>query len=119
MGGFYSGESPIAVILVTVVLGGGAAFLSGRAIAGDWRAPWQVAVAAVLLGAASRFIHYALFQGDLVSLRDFFADTLFFLLIGLFAWRLRRTHQMVRQYPWLYARAGLLGWREIGQGNER
>jgi len=26
---------------------------------------------------------------------------------------------MVRQYPWLYARAGPLGWREIGQENER
>jgi len=26
---------------------------------------------------------------------------------------------MVRQYPWLYTRAGALGWREIGQENAR
>jgi len=26
---------------------------------------------------------------------------------------------MVRQYPWLYVRTGLLTWREIGQETNR
>ena len=35
----------------------------------------------------------------------------------MLAWRATRANQMVRQYPWLYARSGPLGWREIGQEN--
>jgi len=47
----YSGESTLAVVLVTGILGGGAAWLSGRAIAAAWRPLRQVVVAALLLGA--------------------------------------------------------------------
>jgi hypothetical protein len=119
MDNLYAGESIAAVILVTLVLGGGAAWLSGRAIAGDWRPQWQVALAAFFLGAAARFIHFALFQGDILSAASYCCDTLIFLILGLFAWRATRANQMVRQYPWLYTRAGPLGWREIGQGNGR
>ena len=39
------------------------------------------------------------------------------LIAGMLAWRATRAHQMVRQYPWLYVRSGLLGWREIVQEN--
>jgi len=42
-----------------------------------------------------------------------------FLAVGLIGWRATRASQMVRQYPWLYTRAGPLGWREIGQENGR
>ena len=119
MGRLYAGESIAHVVLVTVILGGGAAWLSGRATAGDWRPPWQIAVAALLLGAAARFIHYALFQGDLLSVASYGCDVVIFFAVGLIGWRATRASQMVRQYPWLYARAGPLGWREIGQENER
>jgi hypothetical protein len=34
------------------------------------------------------------------------------LAVAAFAWRLTRTRAMVRQYPWLYRRKGLLGWEE-------
>ena len=67
MDSLYAGESIGPIILVTGLLGGGAAWLSGRAMAGDWRPPWQVAIAAVLIGAAARFIHFALFEGELLS----------------------------------------------------
>jgi hypothetical protein len=119
MGSLYAGESVAHVVLVTVILGGSAAWLSGRAIAGDWRPPWQVAVAALLLAGAARFIHYALFQGDLLSVASYGCDVVIFLAVGLIGWRATRASQMVRQYPWLYARAGPLGWREIGQENRR
>jgi len=115
----YAGESIAHVVLVTGILGGGAAWLSGRAIAGAWRPPWQVAIAALLLSGAARFIHYALFQGELLSAASYCCDTVIFLAVGLIGWRATRASQMVRQYPWLYARAGLLGWREIGQENGR
>jgi hypothetical protein len=119
MTGLYVGESLTHVVLVTVVLGGGAAWLSGRAIASSWGPAWQVVGAAILLGAAARFIHYALFQGELLSAASYCCDTAIFLIIGLVGWRATRVGQVVRQYPWLYARAGPLGWREIGQENPR
>jgi hypothetical protein len=117
MTSLYAGESVVPIVLVTGLLGGGAACLSGRALARAWRPAWQVAVTALLLGAAARFLHFALFQGELLSAASFCCDTLVFLIVGLVAWRATRAGQMVQQYPWLYARAGPLGWREIGQQN--
>jgi hypothetical protein len=115
MASLYAGESVAPILLVTGLLGCGAAWLSGRALARVWRPAWQVVVAALFLGAAARFIHFALFQGELRSAASFCCDTSVFLIVGLVAWRATRAGQMVRQYPWLYARAGPLGWREIGQ----
>ena len=111
----YPGETLVHVVLVTAILGGGAAWLSGRAIAGAWQPAWHVAIAALLVGLAARFIHFALFDGVLLSALSFVCDTLIFLVLGLLAWRATRASQMVRQYPWLYARSGPLGWREIGR----
>jgi hypothetical protein len=115
----YSGEGIVPVILITLILGGGAAWLSGRAIAAAWRPQWQVIPAAFLLGAAARFIHFALFQGELLSATSYATDALFFVVVGLAAWRTTRANQMVRQYPWLCARSGPFGWREIGQETDR
>jgi hypothetical protein len=111
---FYAGERIFTVVLVTGFFGGGAAWLSGRAIALAWRPAWHVVVAAILLGAAARFVHFALFQGALLSAASYACDTAIFIVIGMLAWRTTRAGQMVRQYPWLYARNGPLGWREIG-----
>jgi hypothetical protein len=110
----YAGEAIGPVILVTVVLGCGAAWLSGRAIAETWRSLWHVALAAILLAAAARFIHFALFEGNILSVTSYAADACIFLVVGLVAWRFTRCAQMVRQYPWLYVRNGPLSWREIG-----
>jgi hypothetical protein len=115
MFGLYSGEGIAPILLVTFVLGGGAAALSGRAIARAWRSQWPVVVAALLLGCAARFFHFALFDGELLSLGSYCCDTIVFLVFGLIAWRTTWAAQMVRQYPWLYARLGPLNWREIGQ----
>src|SRR5882672_6023721 len=49
-------------LLVTVAMGGGAAWLAGRAIASAWRPWWHVALYMLVLGLAVRFIHFALFQ---------------------------------------------------------
>ena len=115
----YAGESALAVILVTGVLGGGAAFMLGRAIARAWRPLWRVVPAVIPLGAAARFIHFALFQGELLSIASYACDTALFCIVGLIAWRVTRAGQMVRQYPWLYARSGTFGWRQLGGDNPR
>ncbi len=113
----YAGESRGAVLLVTGALGGGAAWLAGRAIALNWRSSLHVVLAMLPLTGAARFIHFALFGGNLLSLSSYGCDFAIFLVVGLIAWRVTRAAQMVRQYPWLYARTGPLTWREIAQAN--
>ena len=69
MQGFLHEEGSFGVfLLVTVILGGGAAMLAGRAIAQTWRPWWQIVAYMLILGAAVRFIHFALFGGTLLSL---------------------------------------------------
>lgn len=112
MGGFYADESLMQIMLVTGVIGGGAAWLSGRAIAGTWRPLGHVIGYMMLLGAAVRFVHYALFEGTLLSLPSYATDTVYLIVMGTLSWRITRVNQMVRQYSWLYQRASLLTWRE-------
>jgi hypothetical protein len=98
-------------VLVTIILGGGAAALSGRAIAATWR-PWaQVVVYSLILGGAVRFIHFALFGGTLLSAHYYFVDSAVCLAFALFGFRAARAAQMVTQYRWLYMRDGTLRWR--------
>ena len=105
------GESLWQALFVTLVLGGGAAIMSGRAIAQTWRSVWQVPAAMLLLGGAVRFAHFALFEAKLLSAEGFAADTVFLVVVALAAWRFTRAGQMVRQYYWLYERRGPFGWR--------
>jgi hypothetical protein len=105
-------NSPGVFLFLTVILGGGAAFQAGRAMAGKWRAVWLTAFYMVLLGCAVRFLHFALFEGELLSLHYFITDTLVLILAAMLGYRLTRVRQMTSQYPWLYERSGPLSWRE-------
>ncbi|MGH6672688.1 MAG: DUF6867 family protein [Xanthobacteraceae bacterium] len=112
MQGWLYQESSLGVfLLVTVMLGGGAAALAGRAVAATWRSPWQVAFYMLALGFGVRFIHYALFGGALLSLHYYVVDTLVCLIAGFFGFRFERARQMVRQYRWINESAGPLRWR--------
>ena len=99
---------------VTVVVMGGAAFMTGRALAGTWRPLWQVLAYCVLMGLASRFLIYALFEGELLSLTGFLADVAVLTSIGLVSYRVRHVSRMVQQYPWQYERTGPWTYREKG-----
>jgi hypothetical protein len=107
----YGSESLTQILLVTGLIGGGAAWLAGRAIALTWRPTWHIAAYMVLLGAAVRFVHFALFEATLLSLPSFLVDTIYLLLVGSLAWRMTRAQQMATQYYWLYERTGPLTWR--------
>lgn len=96
----------------TIVLFGLAAFLTGQAIATTWRPAWQVVFYALLLGIADRFLRYALFGAELLSLGGYLLHAAYFVLVALFAYRVTLAHKMVHQYPWLYERSTLLTWRE-------
>jgi small-conductance mechanosensitive channel len=98
-------------VLVTIVLGGGAAALAGRAIATTWR-PWGNVIAySFILGAAVRFIHFALFGGTLLSLHYYLVDSAVCLAFALLGFRAARATQMVTHYRWLYVPDGTLRWR--------
>ena len=98
-------------VLVTVVLGCGAAWLTGRAVAGTWRPWWQVVAYSFILGAAVRFIHFALFGGTLLSPHYYPVDTLFCFGAAALGFRVERARQMVTQYRWINVPGGLLRWR--------
>jgi hypothetical protein len=108
---FYEEDSLGVFVLVSVILGGGAAWLAGRAVAVTWRPRWQVAFYSLVLGGAARFIHFALFDGTLLSLHYYSIDSAICLACGFLGFRAARASQMVAQYSWINAPHGPLGWR--------
>ena len=109
-GVLYEEEYIGLFLLVTVFMGGGAAWLSGRAIAATWR-PWlHVAGYMLILGLAVRFIHFALFDGTLLSPQFYAVDTVVCLIFGFLGFRATRAAQMTTQYGWINAPAGWLRW---------
>ena len=108
----YASESLLQIVLVTGIIGGGAAFLAGRAIAQTWRPFWNVVLYMAMLGAAVRFVHFALFEATLLSPASYAVDTLYLVAVGALAWHMTRAAQMATQYYWLYERTGPLTWRE-------
>ena len=107
------GSSPAVFLGLTVVLFGFAAFLSGQALAEAWRRSWQCIAVGFGLAVAARFLAFALFDGPLLSPPAFAIAWIYLSAVALFAWRAMLARKMVRQYPWLYAPAGPLGWRRL------
>ena len=112
MNGLYATESWMQILMVTGVIGGGAAILAGRAIALTWRPYWYGLAYMLLLGAAMHFLHFALFSAHILALESYLADTLYVMALASISFRVTRTNQMARQYPWLYERTTPFTWRE-------
>ncbi len=108
---FYEEGSSGVFLLVTIIFGGGAAWLSGRAIALTWRPAWQVFAYSLILGCAVRFIHFSLFGGTLLSVHYYLVDTAVCMGLGFIGFRAARVSQMVTQYRWVNAPNGPLRWR--------
>jgi hypothetical protein len=121
MGVIYE-KSLWAFLFVTVLAGGGAAFMVGRAAAKGWNPFWQAAVQTMALAAAVRFLHWGLFagatleswreaQGSLFSLHYYLTDAVILLAFAWLGFRRQRTLQMLRQYGWLTVQTSPLSWR--------
>ena len=108
---FYEEESFGVFLLVSVLLGGGAAWLAGRAIAATWRPWWQVTFYMLILGVAVRFLHFALFEASLLSLHYYLVDSALCIAFGFLGFRATRAAQMVTQYRWINEPQGRLRWR--------
>lgn len=116
-------ESFAAFLLITVFLGGGAAFLAGRALARSWKPFGRVVIYMLLLGAAVRFLHWGLFmdatyaswrdmRGTLISPYYYLVDTLVLIGMAALGYRLERARQMTTQYGWIYERTSPFTWRK-------
>lgn len=91
-------------LLVTVVFAGGAAWLTGRAIANSWQGLTQIIIYMVLLTGATRFIHFSLFSGTLLSLHYYIVDLIVLLAAAAAGFMGTRRQQMERQYVFLESR---------------
>jgi Domain of unknown function (DUF6867) len=100
MGVLFEEDSLGVFLLVTVFLGGGAAWLTGRAIAQTWRPWWSLLPYMLILGVAIRFFHVTLFNGTALS-HYYFVDTAVALLLAGLGFHLTRKAQMRRQYGFL------------------
>ena len=101
-----------AFVIVTLLLGGGAAYKTGEAQAKGWKPAWMLVPYVILLTGAVRFIHFALYNGELLSLYYYLLNFAILLGISFLAFRIRRAEYMVKQYPFAYERSGVLGWKE-------
>ena len=111
------GKSIGVYIGLTVIIAGGAAIMTGRALADGWKPVWQVVAACVGLTMADRFLVYALFEGDLLSLAGFLFDFVLLSALALLAYRVTQVRKMVSQYPWRYEQISPFAYKERpGQG---
>ena len=99
---------------LTLLVMGFAAFMTGQASANTWKPVHHALAYTLLLGCADRFLTFALFDGELLSLTGYLIDTATLMVIALLAYRLTQARKMVTQYPWLYERRGPFQWRPKG-----
>jgi hypothetical protein len=101
-------------IIITIVAFGFGAVMMGRALADTWRPAWYNVAYGVLLGIGNRLFHFFFAGDDVLNLPAYVTQTVILIAVALAAYRATMAHKMVTQYPWLYARSGPFGWREIG-----
>jgi hypothetical protein len=109
---WLSDDGLLVFLLLTVIIGGGAAFLAGRGLAKGWKPHWRVFFYMALLAGAVRFFHYALFDGNLLSPYYYLVTYVVLLAAASLGYRMMLTSQMVTQYRWLYERTSPLTWRD-------
>jgi hypothetical protein len=109
---FFVEQSLWVFVVLTVILGGGAAFVAGRSLARGWKSPVLLFAYMLIFTAGLRFLHFALFQADIGSLQYYISHGLVVMAAAFLGYRLTLTRQMVEKYPWLYERSGPLAWRQ-------
>lgn len=98
-------------LFISGLLGGWAAWMTGKACAQTWRPYGALVIYLLALGLAIRFIHHALFGGTMLSLQYYVVDTIILLIFGSLGYRYKRTEQMATQYNWLYEKVSPFSWR--------
>ncbi len=103
-------DNGLFVFVLMTVLGGAAGWASGRALAATWSPTWLILPYMAVLSAAVRFLHFALFQEELLSIHYYLVTLVVMLAIAWISYKSMRATQMATQYSWAYQKAGL-NWR--------
>jgi hypothetical protein len=103
-------DNGLFVFLLLTVLGGAAAAASGRALAKTWSPTWFIIPYMAVLSAAVRFLHFALFQEELLSLHYFAVTFVVMVAVAWASYKSMRATQMATQYSWSFEKVGL-NWR--------
>jgi hypothetical protein len=109
---FFVEQNPWVFLILTVIMGGGAAFMAGRNCAQGWKSPGLLFVYMLIFGAGLRFLHFALFKAHLTSLHYYISQTLVVMIIAFLGYRLTQVDLMTTKYPWLFEKSGPLAWRK-------
>jgi Domain of unknown function (DUF6867) len=112
---FLYEDSAFHFVFVTLIMGGWAAWMTGKACASNWSRYPTLFIYLVILTAGVRFLHKAPFGGTLIAPYYFVVDLIFIQLIGLLSFRLKLVNQMVGKYGWLFEKAGALNWTARSQ----
>lgn len=107
----YEETSVWQFLFITVILGGWAAWMTGKACAETWRKISDLALYIIMLGVGVRFIHHALFDGTMFSAQYYIVDTIVLMALAYLGFRYTRTNQMAAQYYWLYEKSSPLSWK--------
>jgi hypothetical protein len=110
MGNFLYEDSVVHFVLVTLVMGGWAAWMTGKACASTWSRYTTLFFYLTLLTVAIRFLHQAPFGGNMFSAYYFVVDFIIIQLVGLLSYRLKLASQMVSRYGWLFQKSGPISW---------
>lgn len=104
--------SPWTFAIFNCLIAGGTAWMSGRGLALGWRPFWLLVAYMVLFSFAVRFLNFALFEGELLSVHHFLVAMVVVMIAAALGYRMTRTSQMVTQYGWLYRRTSPLTWTD-------
>jgi hypothetical protein len=97
-------------LLLTVIIGGAAAIAGGRALAKTWSPAWLLAPYMAILSCAVRFLHFALYQEELLSIQFWVVTFVIVLAAGFGGYRSMRARQMATQYSWAFQKSWL-NWK--------
>lgn len=111
---FFETDTGVRYVLrfLVLLLGFWTAWRTGKAVAEGWQTYATVFVYTLLLGVVMRFLHYALFQGPMISPFFYGIDIVLLLAFSTAGYRMRRTNQMVDNYYWLYERTSAFSWKK-------
>ena len=109
----YEEQSIWLFLLVTVCMGGWAAWMTGRAVAITWRPFWQYVAGGCSCSPASCASSTSpCSRARCARCTTISLTRLWFSSSASSAIRYTRANQMTTQYRWLYERTGPLTWRE-------
>ena len=101
----------IQFLLMTLALFGWCSYQLGKAMANTWQPISLMIFYVLLLTSFDRFLLFALFEQELLSVVMFLIDFITLSLISLISYRIAKISYMVNQYPWKYQKTGFFSYK--------